>query len=191
MAGSPVSASLWFRCALGSCAAARVVVSDRLWQTRGPGHGQASTRAPKIDPGLWRLRSSPKGTSGDTFTVEAGSYRLVGEITDPAVLIDTPTRESDGMITVLAGQEQTATIDHARARVRVTRRGRPVAQWRMQPRRQGVEGAQPITLRASEQHTPITPGRYDATLQFGANRIEVTGIIFQGGATMDVPVNVD
>ena len=134
-----------------------------------------------------------EGRSGDTFTVEAGSYRLVGQITDPAVLIDTPTRESDGMITVLAGQEQTATIDHARARVRVrvTRRGRPVAQWRMQLRRQGVEGAEPITLRASEQHTPITPGRYDATLQFGANRIEVTGIIFQGGATMDVPVNVD
>lgn len=134
-----------------------------------------------------------EGRSGDTFTVEAGSYRLVGEITDAAVLIDTPTRESDGMITVLAGQEQTATIDHARARVRVrvTRRGRPVAQWRMQLRRQGVEGAEPITLRASEQHTPITPGRYDATLQFGANRIEVTGIIFQGGATMDVPVNVD
>lgn len=134
-----------------------------------------------------------EGTSGDTFTVEAGSYRLVGEITDADVLIDTPTRESDGMITVLAGQEQTATIDHPRARVRlrVTRRGRPVARWRMEVRRQGEEGAEPLELRNSDQHTPITPGRYDATLHFGANRIEVTGIIFQGGATMDVPVNVD
>jgi len=134
-----------------------------------------------------------EGRSGDTFTVEAGSYRLVGEITDAAVLIDTPTRESDGMITVLAGQEQAATIDYPRARVRlrVTRRGRAVPRWRMEVRRQGQEGAEPLELRSSEQHTPITPGRYDATLHFGANRIEVTGIIFQGGATMDVPVNVD
>src|SRR5690606_27966910 len=106
-----------------------------------------------------------EGRSGDTFNLESGSYRVVGEITDAAVLIDKPTRQSDGMVTVLAGQTQTATIDHARARVRVrvTRRGRAVAQWRMQLRRQGVEGAEPITLRASDQHTPITPGRYDAT----------------------------
>jgi hypothetical protein len=134
-----------------------------------------------------------EGASGDTFNVEAGSYRLVGEITDADVLVDTPTHESDGMITVLAGQEQTATIDHPRARVRirVTRRGRAVARWRMEIRRQGEEGAEPLELRNSEQHTPITPGRYDATLHFGTNQIEVTGIIFQGGATMDVPVNVD
>lgn len=134
-----------------------------------------------------------QGDSGDTFTVEAGSYRIVGEITDEDVLIDTPTREADGAITVVAGQEHTATIDHPRARVRirVTRRGRPISRWRMEIRRQGVEGAEPLELRNSSDHTPITPGRYDATLHFGNQQIEVTGIIFQGGATMDVPVNVD
>ncbi|MCZ7687137.1 MAG: hypothetical protein M5U28_53715 [Sandaracinaceae bacterium] len=133
-----------------------------------------------------------EGASGDTFTVEAGSYRVVGEITDPSVLIDTPTRESDGMITVVAGQEQTVTVDHpvSRVRLRVSRAGRPVARWTMEVRRQGEEG-EAIRLQSGNDYTPITPGRYDGTLQFGSNRIEVTGIIFQGGARMDVPVNVD
>ncbi len=133
-----------------------------------------------------------EGASGDTFTLEAGSYRVVGEITDPDVLIDTPTREADGMITVMAGQEQTVTVDHpvSRVRLRVTRGGRPVARWRMQVRRQDGQG-EPIELRSGEQHIPITPGRYDATLHFGNSQIEVTGIIFQGGARMDVPVNVN
>lgn len=133
-----------------------------------------------------------EGASGDTFTVEAGSYQVVGEVTDPSVLIDTPVRQSDGMITVLAGQEQTVTVDHpvSRVRLRVSRAGRPVARWTMEVRRQGGEG-EPIQLRAGNDYIPITPGRYDGTLQFGTNRIEVTGIIFQGGARMDVPVNVD
>lgn len=133
-----------------------------------------------------------EGASGDTFDLEAGSYRVVGEITDAAVLIDTPTREADGMVTVVAAQEQTIGIDHpvSNVRLRVTRAGRPVARWRMEVRRQGGEG-EAIELRSSNDHIPITPGRYDATLHFGNAQIQVTGIIFQGGARMDVPVNVD
>lgn len=133
-----------------------------------------------------------EGASGESFVVDSGTYRVVGEITDADVLIDKPTREA-GPVTVVAGEEQTATIDHPRSRVRlrVTRRGRPVAQWRMEVRPQANPEAAPITLRASDRHTPITPGRYDGTLRFGSQRIEVSGIIFQGGATMDVPVNVD
>lgn len=133
-----------------------------------------------------------EGTSGETFTVEAGTYRVVGAITDASVMIDRPTHEADGGVTVLAGQEQTVSIDFpvSRVRIRVTRRGRAVARWRMEVQRQGAQGA-PLTLQSSNDHIPITPGRYDATLHFGNERIQVTGIIFQGGATMDVPVNVD
>jgi hypothetical protein len=94
---------------------------------------------------------------------------------------------------VLAGQEQTVNIDFplSRVRIRVTRRGRPVARWRMEIRRQGAEEGEPLTIQASNDHIPITPGRYDATLHVGRDEITVNGIIFQGGATMDVPVNVD
>ncbi|HEY8429752.1 MAG TPA: hypothetical protein VIL20_15315 [Sandaracinaceae bacterium] len=133
-----------------------------------------------------------EGASGDTFTLDAGSYRVVGEITDPDVLIDTPTREADGMVTVLAGQEHTVTIDHpvSRVRLRVSRGGRPIARWRMEVRRQGGDG-EAIQLQSGNQYIPITPGRYDGTLRFGNSQIEVNGIIFQGGARMDVPVNVE
>jgi hypothetical protein len=133
-----------------------------------------------------------EGTSGQTFTVPSGSYRVVGAITDDDVMIDTPTHEADGMVTVLAGQEQSVSIDFplSRVRIRVRRHGRPVARWRMEVRRQDGTG-EPLTLRSSNDHIPITPGRYDATLHFGREQIEVSGIIFQGGATMDVPVNID
>lgn len=132
-----------------------------------------------------------EGSSGETFTLQSGSYRVVGAITDADVLIDTPERESDGMVTVVAGQEQTVTIDHpvSRVRLRVTRGGRPIARWRFVVHRQGEEG-ETIELRSGGQHIPITPGRYEGTLHFGNSQIEVTGVIFQGGATMDVPVNV-
>lgn len=133
-----------------------------------------------------------EGQSGETFTLEAGTYRVIGEITDSDVLIDKPTR-SGGEVVVVAGQEQAVTVDHPRSRVRirVLRRGRPVARWRLELRPQSDPNAAPITLRPSDQHTPVTPGRYDGTLTFGSQRIEVNGIIFQGGATMDVPINVD
>ncbi len=133
-----------------------------------------------------------EGTSGETFTVPSGSYRVVGTITDDSVLIDTPTHEDDGAVTVIPGQEQTVDIDFpiSRVRIRVTRHGRPVARWTMDVRRQGSD-TEPLTLHSSNDHIPITPGRYDATLHLGRDDIEVNGIIFQGGATMDVPVNID
>lgn len=133
-----------------------------------------------------------EGSSGDTFTVPSGTYTVAGEITDAQVLLDTPSRESESTVTVVAGQEQTATVDHpvSRVRLRVTRAGRPVANWRMEVRRQGTEG-RALEIRPSERHVPITPGRYDATLHIGGTDVEVTGIIFQGGATMDVPVAVN
>ncbi|MGE0786269.1 MAG: hypothetical protein AB7S26_11320 [Sandaracinaceae bacterium] len=133
------------------------------------------------------------GASGATFDVDSGQYRVVGEITDDDVLIDTPTHELDGMATVAAGQTADAFIDFpvSRIQVRVTRGGRPIAQWRLVVTREGDEDAEPITLRPSEGHVPITPGRYSGQLTAGANRIEVNGLIFQGGATMTVPVNIN
>jgi hypothetical protein len=134
-----------------------------------------------------------EGSSGDTLTVEAGTYTVVGEITDDDVLIDTPTNEADGPVTVVAGEEQTVNVEHpiSRVRIRVTRRGRAVARWRLEVRPQSNPEAEPLTLNPSQRHVPVTPGRYDGTLHVGNEQITVNGIIFQGGATMDVPVNVD
>lgn len=134
-----------------------------------------------------------EGNAGETFTVQSGTYTITGEITDDDVLIDTPTREGDAPVTVMAGQETSAQVAFpvSRVRIRVTRRGRPVNRWTMQVRPQGDSDAEPIELRPSQQHVAITPGRYSAVLRIGSEEITVNEVIFQGGATMDVPVNLD
>jgi hypothetical protein len=134
-----------------------------------------------------------EGNAGETFTVQSGTYTIAGEITDADVLADTPSREGDAPVTVMAGQESSASVVFpvSRIRIRVTRRGRPVARWTMQVRPQSDSDAEPIELRPSQEHTAITPGRYSAVLRLGSEEITVNEIIFQGGATMDVPVNLD
>ena len=77
----------------------------------------------------------------------------------------------------------------ARIRINVRRNGRAVARWRLVLTREGSEGE--ITLNPSAEHVVVPPGRYSGVLHAGARRIEVSGLQFQGGATMDVPVNVD
>ncbi len=134
-----------------------------------------------------------EGDAGATFNVDSGSYRVVGEITDADVLIDTPTHELEGMVTVPAGETATAEVDFPVSRIllNVTRRGRPVRSWRLQVTREGFDAGEPVTLTPSREHIPITPGRYSGTLTTGGSQIEVTGLIFQGGARMTVPVAVN
>lgn len=134
-----------------------------------------------------------EGTSGDTFNVPSGSYRVVGEITDAAVMIDTPSHELDGLATVPAGETYTAHVDFpvSRILVQVRRANRPLARWTLQLQREGRDEGETIELSPSSSHVAITPGRYGGMLRFGASQIEVSGLIFQGGATMTVPVNVD
>lgn len=135
-----------------------------------------------------------EGSSGDTFNVESGQYRVQGEITDDSVLIDTPTHELEGMATVAPGETTETRIEFpvSRVRIEVTRRGRPIRRWRLTVTRQGFgESDEGIVLEPSSEHVAITPGRYDGTLRFGGQQIEVSGLIFQGGATQTVPVNVD
>lgn len=132
-----------------------------------------------------------EGASGETFDLPSGTYRVTGAITDASILLDTPTHELDGEATVSPGQTAEVHVDFPTARVRfdVRRGGRPVAQWRMTLTRQG--GDEPVEVQPSADHVAITPGRYDATLRFGAQEIEVSGLILQGGATQTVPVNVN
>jgi hypothetical protein len=134
-----------------------------------------------------------EGSSGDTFTVDSGQYRVQGAITDDSILIDTPSHALDGAVTVSPGETATARIDFpvSRVRIEVRRGGRSVARWRLTVTRQGPEPGEEIVLEPSEEHVAITPGRYDGTLRFGGQQIEVSGLIFQGGATQTVPVNVN
>ncbi len=165
----------------------------------GPGRLRVSIRVGNQDgSGTVRVQSMSgqtvaEGRSGETFTVPAGTYRLSAQITDQEVMFDRPSRESETPVTVSAGQEENATVEFpvSRVRLRITRRNRPIGRWRLEVRRAGVEGGETLTLQSGDRHIPMTPGRYEGTLIFGTSRIEVSGIIFQGGATMDVPVNVD
>jgi len=136
-----------------------------------------------------------EGAPGDTFSVDSGSYRVAASIADATVLADTPTRELDGMA-VRPGDTAEVTVEFpvSRVMIEVRRRGRPVARWELTARREnpgpGEEAAE-FQLEPSREHVPVTPGRYAGTLRFGGQQIEVNGLIFQGGARMTVPVNVD
>ncbi|MCA9609506.1 MAG: hypothetical protein KC619_28100, partial [Myxococcales bacterium] len=109
-----------------------------------------------------------------------------------ARLIDLPTHELDGFVTVPPGQTTAAAIDFPVAYIllRVRRGGRDVARWQLEISRESREGGT-IRLEPSSTHVPITPGRYSGTLRTGGQQIEVSGLIFQGGARMTVPVNVN
>ncbi|MFK7990231.1 MAG: hypothetical protein AB8I08_29695 [Sandaracinaceae bacterium] len=135
-----------------------------------------------------------EGQAGQTFALEAGQYRVYAAIGDDSVLIDTPTREYDGRAVVSPGDTEEVTVEFGIARVRldVRRGGRSVARWSARVRRQGgMSGDEEIELTPSEDHVAISPGRYDATLTLGGEQISVNGLIFQGGATQTVPVNVN
>lgn len=132
-----------------------------------------------------------EGSAGQTFSLPAGEYRVFGEITDASILADRPTREAEEMIDLAPGQQLSVNVEHGRSRVKlnVVRNGRPVANWRMELRRQGTDEVV-LELRSGMEHTAVSPGRYDGVVHFGASRIDVSGIIFQGGATQEIPVRV-
>ncbi|MEC7518804.1 MAG: hypothetical protein VYE22_03010 [Myxococcota bacterium] len=137
-----------------------------------------------------------EGAPGDMFSVESGSYRVAASVTDASVLADTPTRELDGMATVTPGETAEVTVEFpvSRVLIEVRRRNRPVARWQLTVARENPgpgEEATEFQLEPSREHVPVTPGRYAGTLRFGGQQIEVNGLIFQGGARMTVPVNVD
>jgi hypothetical protein len=134
-----------------------------------------------------------EGTSGDTFDVQSGSYGVRGQITDASTMIDTPTTELDGTTTVAAGETSTAQVNFpvSHIMINVRRGGRPIARWRLTVTRENVEDPAELVLEPSRTHVPITPGRYSGTLRMGSAEIAVTGLIFQGGARMNVPVNID
>ena len=131
------------------------------------------------------------GNSGDTFTLPAGNYRLTGEVTDDEVVLGGASKESDETVALPAGGEATGTVNFsvAHVKVRVERGGRVIRTWQMELTRQGSQS--PINLRSSDGFLHIRAGRYDGTLRFGTTRIEVTDIIFQGGASGEVPIRVE
>ena len=162
----------------------QLTVSNRVGNEDGGGTVQVLDQAGEV---------VAEGNSGQTFNVESGSYRVRGTIADAAILIDTPTHELDGMVTVPPGQTTTASITFpvSHIRINVRRGNRTVARWRLEIQREGREQGETITLEPSSDHVPITPGRYSGTLRFGGQQIEVSGLIFQGGARMSVPINVN
>lgn len=131
-----------------------------------------------------------EGESGQTFQLPAGRYSLVGSITDASVLMDTPTREGEDMVTVEPGGQTRGVIEHhrARVRIRVMRNNRPVARWRLEMQRRGSD--ETITLNPSEEYVPLSAGRYNGTVHIGDTQIEVNDVVLQGGAQRDLPIRV-
>lgn len=130
------------------------------------------------------------GTSGSTFTLQPGEYRLAGEITSDEDVLGKPSKEMEETVMVEPGQEATMHVSFsvANVKLRVERNGRVVRTWRAELTRRGTET--PINLSSSDGFQHIRAGRYDGTVTFGAHRVEVQDVIFQGGARGEVPIRV-
>jgi len=132
-----------------------------------------------------------EGESGTTVNVTSGTFTAEAHITDAAVIVNRPTVTA-GPFDVAPGEthEQVFELERARVRLTVVQRGRPVSGARITLHRQNAE-EEPIEIRATGQHVPFMPGRYDATVRFGNQSIDVTGLMFMGSAQQDVPINVN
>ena len=108
---------------------------------------------------------------------------------DPSLLPGHVGREDNVIVSPGQTAEVVFTYEVARVRLDVRRGGRPVSGWRMVLTREGESTE--IPMQPSTEHMMFAPGRYSGVLTTGGARIEVNGLIFQGGATMDVPVNVN
>jgi hypothetical protein len=127
-----------------------------------------------------------EGAAGETFTLPEGRYRVVATL-DPGALVGATPRE-DALFVEAGASERAITWEVTRVRFAVRRRGQPVSRWRLVAQR---EGGEELTFEPTEEFRVVMPGRYRAVLTFGAQRVEVSGLIFQGGATQTVPVDVD
>jgi hypothetical protein len=182
---------------------------DVPWEEEGEGGGEGGTAAPATGPGRITIQikvggedasgelviraadgTETRATSGSPVTLEPGTYVIAASITDQSVLIDRPSLEQE--LIVSPGDVRNEIVEFARSRVRlrVVRRGRPVGRARVTLTRT-VLGSQEVQVQTSDDHIPITPGRYNGVVRIGNEEITVEGITFMGGATQDVPININ
>jgi len=130
------------------------------------------------------------GTSGSTFTLEPGTYRLAGEVTSDDDVLGKPSKQMEDTVTISPGQEETLPVSFAVANIklRIERNGRVVRTWQAELTRQGSEA--PINLTSRDDFQHIQAGRYDGTVRFGSHRVEVNDVILQGGSRGEIPIRV-
>ncbi len=128
--------------------------------------------------------------SGTMVRLEPGTYALRAHVEDASLLADTPRKQGDPF-TVSAGEERTEELTFGRARVqlRVFRGSRRIRKGKIELRRAGSDEVL-LTLPISDRYVAISPGRYDATVHFGREKVDVSGLTFQGGAEQIVPIRV-
>ena len=132
-----------------------------------------------------------EGVAGHTFAMPAGRYRVFGEVTDASILADTPTREAEDPAILEPGESVTHDVEMGQAQIRlsVIQNGRRVRVWRMELRRPGADETI-LELTPSTRHVSMSPGRYEGVMHVRGDAIQVSGLIFMGGATQDIPVRL-
>jgi hypothetical protein len=130
-----------------------------------------------------------EGRSGQSFTVRPGAYTVIAQIEDERVMIDKPQHSEE--VQVPASEEPhtiQVSVPIARVRLVVRRNNRPLNNPQVTLFRQS--GEEVATFRAGNDHIAITPGRYEADVVTGRDRIRVRGLTFMDGATQNIPVNI-
>src|SRR5687768_5062927 len=127
------------------------------------------------------------GRSGEPITVQSGEYTLLVTVSDEAVLLDKPMQRHP--LTIEAGESLRESVDFpwAKIQLNVHVNGKPDNGAIVELKRQGAVVGK---LKSGGEHTPISPGRYDAEVHTRGAKIPVQGLMFPQGATQSMPVNV-
>jgi len=179
-------------------------------QTPPDDQGGGSAESPPAGPASVMIKAVMGGTEvaarvrvldGDRVVAEgqaplsaqmtAGTYTFTAEISDAALLVDTPTVRNED-VTVAAGGPRDVTIQIPRAQVRlkVVRGGREIRNPEITLMHQGSTEAV-YRFHPGAQHISISPGRYEADVKMGTQVIHVQGITFMDGATQDIPIEIN
>ena len=132
-----------------------------------------------------------EGESGKPIQVTSGTYEFRSKITDPKAVYGSPKKTSDPM-TVEKGATLQATLEipAAKVRLRVLKRGKPVRGATVKLQRSGsseVVAEFPVT----DDYVRVAAGRFDATIVMKGEQVEVKGLVFPGGSTREMPINID
>jgi hypothetical protein len=152
---------------------------------------RVADRAVPVDVELVGPDGEPvEGRGGGTVSVIPGeNYVASLSITDEEIMLVGTDLQVEVVAPSEAGATMVVRVPVAKVKLNVRRRGRAFPNPRVTLFREGSE--EPVaTFRAGSEHVVIRPGRYEADVEAGQNRIRVRGLTFMEDATQDVPVDI-
>lgn len=134
-----------------------------------------------------------EGRAGSPIEIPAGTYELSAAVEDPKLIIGAPKKKSSPR-TITAGEtmEEVLEMPAAKVKLRVLKKGRPVAGATVKLSRAGAIGSEVVAeFPVTDDFIRVAAGRYDALIVLKNEQVEVKGLVFPAGATREMPININ